>query len=215
MVRQIADKEKKRHLVNAMATAILVVTMSLLCLDTNVYATEPFGDFDPLYYAERYPDVVKELTDDPYCLYSHYLDIGIDEGRYPNKEAEIKETSGDTYIDIDLENQHVVYYENGVAVIETDCVSGDVDDGRSTPKGTYKIETMTNGKYLIGPTWKSWVDYWMRFNGSIGLHDASWRSKFGGEIYKTSGSHGCVNIPSDKAAAIFKRVTVGTTVIVR
>lgn len=196
-----------------LAVAIIVTTPMALSIMAG--ATAPFGDFDPEYYAERYPDVVKELTDDPYCLYSHYLDLGIDEGRYPNKEAELKETSGDTYIDIDLENQHVVYYENGIAIIETDCVSGDVDDGRATPKGEYKIETMTKGKYLIGPTWRSWVDYWMRFNGSIGLHDASWRSKFGGEIYKTSGSHGCVNIPTDAAKAIFGRVQVGTPVIVR
>ena len=27
------------------------------------------------------------------------------------------------------------------------------------------------------------------------MHDATWRGKFGGQIYKTSGSHGCINLP--------------------
>lgn len=197
-----------------MKRLIAFLTIFLL-FPLKVSAISPFGDFDPGYYAEKYPDVVAELSSDPYCLYSHYLDIGIEEGRYPNKEAELMGESGETYIDIDLENQHVTYYENGMAIIETDCVSGDVDGGRATPKGTFKIETKTNGKYLTGPTWKSWVDYWMRFNGSIGLHDATWRNRFGGDIYRTSGSHGCVNIPRDKAEAIYNRVSVGTVVIVR
>lgn len=195
---------------------LIIATIALFNLSAiTSQAISPYGDFDPEYYREKYPDVVEELGEDPDCLYSHYLDLGIDEGRYPNKEAELKDASGDTYIDIDLENQHVTYYENGVAIIETDCVSGDVDGGRSTPKGTYAVTGKVNGKYLTGPTWHVWVDYWMPFNGAIGLHDASWRSKFGGTIYKTSGSHGCVNIPKDVAQTIFKRLEVGTMVVVR
>ena len=55
----------------------------------------------------------------------------------------------------------------------------------------------------------------MKFtNSNIGLHDASWRSEFGGEIYKTNGSHGCVNLPKDKAYELYDLISVGTTVIV-
>ena len=218
MVRQIIDTGTS---IAPWPTRLRLILSALFLVGTflfvkcDAFAVAPFGDFDPEYYAEKYPDVKKELGEDPYCLYSHYLDLGISEGRYPNKDAELKEAAGDTYIDIDLENQHVTYYENGVAIIECDCVSGDESEGRSTPKGTYQIETMVNGKYLIGPTWYSWVDYWMRFNGTIGLHDATWRSKFGGTIYKKNGSHGCVNIPHDVAEKIFKRVSVGTVVTVR
>ena len=53
----------------------------------------------------------------------------------------------------------------------------------------------------------------MPFNGGIGLHDASWRNKFGGEIYVNSGSHGCVNLPTSSAAAIYSHVSSGTPVI--
>ena len=53
----------------------------------------------------------------------------------------------------------------------------------------------------------------MPFNGGIGIHDASWRNKFGGEIYKTGGSHGCVNSPYEVAKAIFDNIEVGTPVV--
>ena len=66
-----------------------------------------------------------------------------------------------------------------------------------------------------GPTWHNWVDYWMPFTrGGCGLHDANWRSRFGGEIYKTNGSHGCVNLPHDKAEELFNMISIGTVVIV-
>ena len=37
-------------------------------------------------------------------------------------------------------------------------------------------------------------------------HDADWRSSFGGEIYKTNGSHGCINLPPAKAAVLYDHV---------
>ena len=36
--------------------------------------------------------------------------------------------------------------------------------------------------------------------------DATWRGKFGGEIYKRSGSHGCVNLPLSAAKHIYEKV---------
>ena len=53
------------------------------------------------------------------------------------------------------------------------------------------------------------VDYWMPFNGGVGLHDADWRGSFGGEIYKKNGSHGCVNIPPKYADDVYNNVSVG------
>lgn len=54
----------------------------------------------------------------------------------------------------------------------------------------------------------------MPFHNGVGLHDASWRSEFGGTIYKYSGSHGCVNLPYSAAKAIYAEAEIGTTVIV-
>ena len=47
-----------------------------------------------------------------------------------------------------------------------------------------------------------------------GLHDATWRSEFGGEIYKTNGSHGCVNLPFHSAELMYPELYVGYPVIV-
>ena len=46
----------------------------------------------------------------------------------------------------------------------------------------------------------------MPFNGGIGLHDATWRSQFGGNIYVSNGSHGCVNLPYKVAEIIFNNI---------
>ncbi len=195
-----------------MKRIMLIFVLSFICLPLRVYASE-FGDFDPVYYAQKYPEVAQALMNDPYCLYSHYIDIGSRNGYYRNLDEELSDL--DTYIDIDLENQLVTLYEKGAAVLETACVSGDVSKKRETPAGTYQILSMVKGKRLKGPTWDVWVDYWMQFTeDSIGLHDASWRSRFGGDIYKTSGSHGCVNIKKSDAKSIYEHVSVGTMVMV-
>ena len=53
----------------------------------------------------------------------------------------------------------------------------------------------------------------MPFNGNIGMHDAPWRTEFGGEIYKTDGSHGCINLPEEVAEAIYSYVERGFPVV--
>jgi lipoprotein-anchoring transpeptidase ErfK/SrfK len=58
------------------------------------------------------------------------------------------------------------------------------------------------------------VSYWMPFNGGEGLHDADWRSTFGGTIYKNNGSHGCVNLPPSAAATIYGIIDAGWPVVV-
>ena len=47
-------------------------------------------NFDPKYYAERYPDIVETVGNNDYSLYMHYTSYGIDEGRFPNIEEELK-----------------------------------------------------------------------------------------------------------------------------
>ena len=68
-----------------------------------------------------------------------------------------------------------------------------------------------NGEYEDA----AFVHYWMPFNGGVGIHDlASRGNNFGGDIYMTNGSHGCINTPLDAAKKIFDTVSVGTPVIV-
>lgn len=117
-----------------------------------------------------------------------------------------------TYVDVSIDTQTMVYYENGIPVLTSPVVTG--SPGRGTPRGVFQINSKIPGKYLTGPTWHVWVDRWMRFAGNCGLHDAKWRKSFGGNIYKSNGSHGCVNLPHDVAVALYERVGVGTVVIV-
>ena len=81
------------------------------------------------------------------------------------------------------------------------------------PYGIYSIYSKQTDRYLTGADYRSFVHYWMPFLGGYGLHDASWRSSFGGDIYYYDGSHGCVNLPSSAAKKVYNNVSVGTKVI--
>ena len=119
---------------------------------------------------------------------------------------------GSTYVEIDLSNQHVYYYQNGRLKWDSDCVSGQTP-GHKTPGGLYGLTYKKMHATLIGEDYETPVTYWMPFNGGIGLHDANWRGKFGGEIYTYSGSHGCVNLPVDKAAELYEYVEAGMPIV--
>lgn len=121
---------------------------------------------------------------------------------------------GDSYVEVNIGDQHLWVYKNGQLVNETDFVSGGLFKGNSTPEGTYSITYKERDATLVGEGYQSSVKYWMPFNGNIGLHDASWRDSFGGHIYYMSGSHGCVNLPTAKAAEIFDQVEKGEAVVV-
>lgn len=124
-----------------------------------------------------------------------------------------KRDYGDTYVEVNLTAQHVILYKDGKMVLETDCVTGNSARGFDTPAGVYGITYKQRDATLNGENYSTPVSYWMPFNKNIGLHDAGWRSSFGGELYKTSGSHGCVNLPPDKARQIYDIVQTGTPVI--
>lgn len=132
---------------------------------------------------------------------------------YQTAKSYGKKDYGDTYVEINLATQHVFLYVKGKKILETDCVTGNSSRGYDTPAGTYSITYTERNATLNGENYSTPVQYWMPFNRNIGLHDASWRSSFGGEIYKYNGSHGCVNLPPDKAAKLFRYVKKGMPVI--
>ena len=122
---------------------------------------------------------------------------------------------GSSYAEVDLDEQHVYLYIDGKCVVSTDCVSGKaIDSGRFTPDGTFRLLYRKSPAVLKGADYESPVTYWMPFNGGIGFHDATWRSKFGGEIYLTAGSHGCINLPVSEAKKIYANVYAGMPVVV-
>lgn len=122
-------------------------------------------------------------------------------------------------IEIDITRQHIWFYLNGELIVDTPCVTGNISIGYDTPPGVFFLLNKNRGVYLEGynkdgSKYKSYVEFWMRFNQGIGMHDATWRGQFGGEIYKTSGSHGCVNMPYEAAKKTYEYIDSTIPIIV-
>ena len=122
-----------------------------------------------------------------------------------------------TYVEVSISEQHLWCYHNYELVMDTDVVTGLPTSERETRRGIYAIdakkEHATLGRLDV-QGYASPVDYWAPFDGGRGLHDAPWRSSFGGDIYLYDGSHGCVNIPSQNMAAIYNAIEIGNAVII-
>lgn len=121
---------------------------------------------------------------------------------------------GTEYIEIDITNQVMTYFKDGEVLVTTDIVSGNTW-GFPTPQGLYKIENKDTNQVLTGEDYRVHVDYWMGFIGwTIGIHDADWRTKFGGDNYVMNGSHGCINTPKEATKTIYENVEIGVPVLV-
>lgn len=121
---------------------------------------------------------------------------------------------GNTYVEVSIDKQHIWVYVKGKLKMDSAIVTG-TKGKHDTPKGLYYMSECIPGKYLVGDGYKTWVNKWMRLtNSGIGLHDAEWRSSFGGSIYTYSGSHGCVNLPSGFANNLFNIAYTGMPVII-
>lgn len=124
------------------------------------------------------------------------------------------EDIGDDKILISIDDQHIWVYFDGELWNESDVVTGR-QNVHDTPTGVFYITECINGKYLRGADYKTWVNKWMRLtNSGIGLHDATWRSSFGGNIYTYNGSHGCINLPKKFAYDLYEQAYVGLPVII-
>lgn len=61
---------------------------------------------------------------------------------------------GGTYVEVDLDKQHLYLYVNGKKKAEGDICSGSVADGCATPAGLYTIKTKDYDRYLVGVGYK-------------------------------------------------------------
>lgn len=120
---------------------------------------------------------------------------------------------GDSYVEIDYTNQHVYYYKEGKLVFDSDVVTGNISRNNGSPDGVFKVVYKKSPATLVGEGYSSAVKYFMVFAYNVGFHDATWRSSFGGQIYKTNGSHGCINMPLAKAKELYEILEVDTPVI--
>ncbi|WP_301871251.1 L,D-transpeptidase family protein [Collinsella tanakaei] len=131
------------------------------------------------------------------------------------------------YVDIDLTEQHARYYDaSGTLQWESGCITGNPNKGNATPTGVYRMNQCGTNITLRGAIdpetgereYETPVKYWMPFiGGAVGLHDADWQSSASfsnPSAYTYVGSHGCVNLPPDKAGELYSLVKQGICVIV-
>ncbi|MDE7359182.1 MAG: L,D-transpeptidase/peptidoglycan binding protein [Lachnospiraceae bacterium] len=123
------------------------------------------------------------------------------------------EDIGSTYIEVDMTEQKMYYYVDGALKIDTPIVTGNTSRRMGTPSGVNFVYAKQKNRILRGPNYASHVDFWMPVKGNIGIHDAAWRGKFGGTIYQTNGSHGCINTPRAAMEQLFDMAEVGTPVV--
>lgn len=138
----------------------------------------------------------------------------VHEPAYTQKaQAQGKDDIGSTYIEVDMGEQMMYYYVDGEQKIATPIVTGNTSRRMGTPSGVNYVYLKQTDRILRGEGYASHVDFWMPVKGNIGIHDASWRSKFGGTIYQTNGSHGCINTPRDIMVQLYESAEVGTPVV--
>ena len=122
----------------------------------------------------------------------------------------------DRYIEVNLSKQKMWVYDKHQVVFTSSITSGATGAGFGTVTGVFSMYAKERNRYLNGRPYgwdyNVFVKYWMPFSGSYGLHDASWRSSFGGSDYYYGGSHGCVNMPEASAAFLYSWADIGTTV---
>ena len=120
------------------------------------------------------------------------------------------------YIEVNLSLQRLWAYQDNQLIFSTPITSGATGAGFPTVTGLFAIYAKERSRYLNGRpygwNYNVYVDYWMPFYGGYGLHDADWRSSFGGPDYYYGGSHGCVNMPKASAAFLFGWADIGTPV---
>lgn len=165
------------------------------------------GDYGWVIYEEKEVEALRanieageEVIREPEYLYRGY-----------NRE---ENDIGDTYVEVDLTKQRMCFYLNGTLLVDTPVVTGMQSKDHATPTGVYALDNKKSPAVLKGEDYASPVTYWMPFNKDVGIHDAAWRTEFGGEIYKKNGSHGCVNTPPDMAEKIYNNIEIGVPIIV-
>ena len=124
---------------------------------------------------------------------------------------------GDTYVEVSIGAQMMWVYHNGECVVETPVVTGKATEDRMTHPGCwaikYKDTSVILGTYEVNG-YETFVNYCVCFNGGEGIHDASWRTDFGGDIWIASGSHGCVNTPIDVMPVVYDNVFEDHAVVI-
>jgi hypothetical protein len=121
---------------------------------------------------------------------------------------------GNNYIEITLKNQTATLYRREDTSISYKISSGTdmIPEGLITPDGLYTVQS----KSPIA-TSKQFNDAelfnWIGFNGNVGFHGLKGNGYYW-LLGKRPSSHGCVRISREDGAELYKRVSLGSPVLV-
>lgn len=161
----------------------------------------------------RYPDrIAKEwyVAGDVVQLFQHEPPEVLKDGERPETQKRIL---------VDRSDQMLRAYDGDTLFMEEAISTG--NDDTPTPRGSFKIFSKTPSRYMQGPVpgitadddvydlpGVPWTMYFTAQGGAI--HGAYWHDEFGEQH-----SHGCVNLPPQKAKELYEWADLGTPVTVR
>lgn len=128
------------------------------------------------------------------------------------------------YIVVSHAKQTLWMIKNNKVIEKTPVVTG---YGHQTPSGVFYVQFKQSPTVLkaVDGSYASPVTYWLSVaeGNLIGIHDASWRTYWGSDAWKTNGaygnvtsgsSHGCINTPTGAMSKIYAKAQVGEPVII-
>lgn len=121
------------------------------------------------------------------------------------KSHDVANDFGNTYVELSIKDQHMWCYVDGNLLFDTDVTTGTYSvPNRRTPTGMFMTMDWNTEYTMRGSYGTAFSHYFIRLTPTgIGIHDSSWRSKYGGEEYINHGSHGCINTPYDKVKLLY------------
>lgn len=118
-----------------------------------------------------------------------------------------------SYLEIRLDRQMIYHHFRSGRVDAYTCSTGNpaIKDGIATRPGIFTVQS--KAKKTLSEEFQVYLNYWMGFDGGIGMHGLDGHSyyKFLG---RRASSHGCVRISNETGARLFGVIGTGTVVFV-
>ena len=123
-----------------------------------------------------------------------------------------------TYSEVDISEQMVYVFQNGQVVYSAKCVTGlPSDASRATKTGCWYIKDKKLEYTLTGADYTTPTKYWVRITwtgtGYHYMNRSDW-SKWSPDLYKTRGSHGCINLQLEDVKNIYNLVSMRDMVFI-
>ena len=135
-----------------------------------------------------------------------------------NFDNPVDDYNTQTYSEVDISEQMVYVFQNGQVVYSAKCVTGlPSDPSRATKTGCWYIKDKKLEYTLTGADYTTPTKYWVRITwtgtGYHYMNRSDW-SKWSPDLYKTRGSHGCINLQLEDVKNIYNLVSMKDMVFI-